>query len=167
MNMHGMAVCPAAGTAAGHVPGLLPGSMIDFAIVGLTGSDKWHFTLTDISLRHITSGGWTGPPLELQQLSYFVHVAELSSFTRASALLGVAQPALSRQVRQLEVELRQTLFTRNGSGSRPHRRPPALPGARARDPLPGRARPEGPRGNARGARRATQPSEFRPAWAAT
>jgi LysR family nitrogen assimilation transcriptional regulator len=55
--------------------------------------------------------------LDLKQLSYFVHVAELSSFTRAAARLGVAQPALSRQVRQLEVELRQTLLTRNGRGA--------------------------------------------------
>lgn len=55
--------------------------------------------------------------MDLKQLSYFVHVAELGSFTRAAARLGVAQPALSRQVRQLEVDLRQTLLTRNGRGA--------------------------------------------------
>lgn len=54
--------------------------------------------------------------MDLKQLDYFVHVAELASFTRASAVLGVAQPALSRQVRQLEVELRQPLFERTGRG---------------------------------------------------
>lgn len=54
--------------------------------------------------------------MDLKQLDYFVHVAELASFTRASAVLGVAQPALSRQVRQLEVELRQALFARTGRG---------------------------------------------------
>ena len=54
--------------------------------------------------------------MDLKQLEYFVHVAELSSFTRASAFLRVAQPALSRQIRGLEVELRQTLFERNGRG---------------------------------------------------
>lgn len=54
--------------------------------------------------------------MDLKQLAYFVHVAELGSFTRASAFLGVAQPALSRQVRTLEVELRQSLFDRNGRG---------------------------------------------------
>ncbi|MDR0779427.1 MAG: LysR family transcriptional regulator, partial [Pseudomonadales bacterium] len=35
---------------------------------------------------------------------------------RASIAIDVAQPALSRQVRQLEVELRQNLLTRNGRG---------------------------------------------------
>lgn len=54
--------------------------------------------------------------MDLKQLSYFVHVADLGSFTRASTLLDVAQPALSRQVRQLEVELRQRLLNRNGRG---------------------------------------------------
>jgi LysR family nitrogen assimilation transcriptional regulator len=54
--------------------------------------------------------------VELKQLEYFVHVAELGSFTKAAALLQVAQPALSRQVRRLEVELKQTLLHRNGRG---------------------------------------------------
>jgi LysR family nitrogen assimilation transcriptional regulator len=54
--------------------------------------------------------------MDLKQLAYFVQVADLGSFTRASTLLGVAQPALSRQVRQLEVELRQRLLNRNGRG---------------------------------------------------
>lgn len=54
--------------------------------------------------------------MDLKQLDYFVHVAELGSFTRASGFLSVAQPALSRQIRSLEVELRQTLFERNGRG---------------------------------------------------
>ncbi len=54
--------------------------------------------------------------MDLKQLDYFVQVAELGSFTRASMLLRVAQPALSRQIRALEVELRQALFERNGRG---------------------------------------------------
>ena len=54
--------------------------------------------------------------MELKQLEYFRHVAELGSFTRAAAFLSVVQPALSRQVRQLEVELGQSLFDRNGRG---------------------------------------------------
>ena len=54
--------------------------------------------------------------MDLKQLEYFRHVAELGSFTRASAFLSVVQPALSRQVRQLEIELGQNLFERNGRG---------------------------------------------------
>ena len=54
--------------------------------------------------------------MDLRQLEYFVRVAELGSFTRASNVLGIAQPALSRQVRLLEVELRQNLLLRNGRG---------------------------------------------------
>ena len=54
--------------------------------------------------------------MDLKQLEYFVHVAEMGSFTRAAAFLQVAQPALSRQVRTLEVELRQPLLDRNGRG---------------------------------------------------
>ena len=54
--------------------------------------------------------------MDLKQLEYFVHVAEFGSFTQSSRFLRVAQPALSRQVRALEVELRQTLFQRNGRG---------------------------------------------------
>jgi LysR family nitrogen assimilation transcriptional regulator len=54
--------------------------------------------------------------MDLKQLEYFRHVAELGSFTRAAAFLSVVQPALSRQVRQLETELGQNLFERNGRG---------------------------------------------------
>ncbi len=57
--------------------------------------------------------------MDLKQLAYFVRVAELGSFTRASIALGIAQPALSRQIRLLEVELRQNLLTRNGRGAQP------------------------------------------------
>ena len=57
--------------------------------------------------------------MDLKQLAYFVRVAELGSFTRASIALDIAQPALSRQVRLLEVELRQNLLTRTGRGAIP------------------------------------------------
>ena len=57
--------------------------------------------------------------MDLKQLAYFVRVAELGSFTRASIALNIAQPALSRQIRLLEVELRQNLLTRNGRGALP------------------------------------------------
>ena len=57
--------------------------------------------------------------MDLKQIEYFVRVAELGGFTRAAAALGVAQPALSRQVRLLEVELRQNLLARDGRGAVP------------------------------------------------
>jgi LysR family transcriptional regulator, nitrogen assimilation regulatory protein len=57
--------------------------------------------------------------VDLKQIEYFVRVAELGSFTRASSALNIAQPALSRQVRLLEVELRQNLLVRNGRGATP------------------------------------------------
>ena len=57
--------------------------------------------------------------MDLKQLEYFVRVAELGSFTRAAIVLDVAQPALSRQIRLLEVELRQNLLSRNGRGATP------------------------------------------------
>jgi LysR family nitrogen assimilation transcriptional regulator len=54
--------------------------------------------------------------MDLKQLEAFVHVAELGSFTRAAITLDTNQPALSRLVRHLEVELRHTLLERNGRG---------------------------------------------------
>jgi LysR family nitrogen assimilation transcriptional regulator len=57
-----------------------------------------------------------GRPVNLKQLEYFVQVAELGSFSKAAVVLDVAQPALSRQVRSLETDLRQQLFLRNGRG---------------------------------------------------
>lgn len=57
--------------------------------------------------------------MDIKQLDYFVHVADLGSFTKAASLLSIAQSALSHQVRQLEVELQQTLLYRNGRGVTP------------------------------------------------
>lgn len=50
--------------------------------------------------------------MELRHLRYFVTVAELLNFTRAGARLRVAQPALSRQIRDLEAELGAPLLER-------------------------------------------------------
>jgi LysR family nitrogen assimilation transcriptional regulator len=54
--------------------------------------------------------------MDLKQLECFVRVAELGSFTKASAMLGISQPVLSRHVRQLELELKKHLLYRNGRG---------------------------------------------------
>jgi LysR family nitrogen assimilation transcriptional regulator len=54
--------------------------------------------------------------MNLQQIETFVRVAEHRSFSKAALVMGIAQPALSRQVRALETELRETLLLRNGRG---------------------------------------------------
>jgi LysR family transcriptional regulator, nitrogen assimilation regulatory protein len=57
--------------------------------------------------------------VDIKKLEYFVHVVDLRSFTKAASLLSIAQSALSHQVRQLEMELDQTLLYRNGRGVTP------------------------------------------------
>lgn len=57
--------------------------------------------------------------MDLRQLHTFLQVAELGSLSKASDRLRIAQPALSRQIRQLEEELRVPLFTRHGRGMVP------------------------------------------------
>jgi LysR family nitrogen assimilation transcriptional regulator len=57
--------------------------------------------------------------VDIRQLRYFIRVAELGSFSRAALMLDIGQPSLSRQIRQLDVELRQHLLIRNGRGVEP------------------------------------------------
>lgn len=54
--------------------------------------------------------------VNLKQLQYFVQVARHGSVSHAATALRMGQPALSRHIRALEVELRRSLFHRNGRG---------------------------------------------------
>lgn len=54
--------------------------------------------------------------MDLKKLEYLLHVAEYGSFTKAAAVIGIAQPALGRQVQKLETECGVRLLYRHGRG---------------------------------------------------
>src|SRR6266478_4574257 len=56
------------------------------------------------------------PAMELRHLRYFLAVGEALNFTRAATQLRVAQPALSRQVQDLEDEIGVDLLRRSPRG---------------------------------------------------
>lgn len=57
--------------------------------------------------------------MHLIQLRYFLKVAELRSFTKAAEALHIAQPAVTRQIQQLEEELGVQLLLRHSKGAEP------------------------------------------------
>jgi DNA-binding transcriptional LysR family regulator len=54
--------------------------------------------------------------MDTHRLKYFLRIADEGSITRAATVLGIAQPALSRQIRLLEEDLGITLFERTRRG---------------------------------------------------
>ncbi|WP_019937493.1 LysR substrate-binding domain-containing protein [Bordetella sp. FB-8] len=57
--------------------------------------------------------------MDLRQLEYFICVIDAGSFSRAAAVLNLAQPSLSRQIALLESDLGQRLLNRTGRGVTP------------------------------------------------
>src|SRR5256885_13230975 len=60
-----------------------------------------------------------GAAVHLRYLRYFVAVGETRNLSRAAAQLHVAQPALSRQIRDLERDLGVELLERHPKGVTP------------------------------------------------
>src|SRR5882672_5095757 len=57
--------------------------------------------------------------MDARALRYFQAVVEFGSYSRASEYLRISQPAISRQVGQLEKELGKALFVRSSLGATP------------------------------------------------
>jgi hypothetical protein len=61
-----------------------------------------------------------GPlPYHARRLGYFLAVCEHCGISKAASAIGVAQPALTRQIKLLEEELDTQLFRRSGRSAEP------------------------------------------------
>jgi len=56
--------------------------------------------------------------MELNQIKYFLNLAETLNFTKAARLSGVSQPSLTRSIQRLEDELGARLLYRDGKDTR-------------------------------------------------
>jgi LysR family nitrogen assimilation transcriptional regulator len=65
------------------------------------------------------SAGIDATGIDLRRLRYFLAVCDHGGFLRAAEAIGVAQPALTRQVKLLEQEIGQQLLERDVRGARP------------------------------------------------
>jgi LysR family transcriptional regulator, nitrogen assimilation regulatory protein len=54
--------------------------------------------------------------MDLRRLELLLRVADFDSFSKAATVLGIAQPALGRQIQKLEAECGARLFYRHGRG---------------------------------------------------
>ena len=59
------------------------------------------------------------PGVDLRRLRYFLAVCDHGGFSRAAAAIGVAQPALTRQIKLLEKEIGLPLIERTTRGAQP------------------------------------------------
>lgn len=59
------------------------------------------------------------PGIDIRRLRYFLAVCDHGGLSRAAVAIGVAQPALTRQIQLLEQELGVELVTRNGRNALP------------------------------------------------
>lgn len=76
------------------------------------------------------------PGIDIRRLRYFLAVCDHGGFSRAAVAIGVAQPALTRQIQLLEQHLGVELVTRNGRNALPTEAGQALQ-TEARDHLEG------------------------------
>jgi LysR family nitrogen assimilation transcriptional regulator len=70
-------------------------------------------------IRDLDAASTRTAAIQLRHLRYFVKIVTAGSFSRAAALLYVAQPALSSQIAELEEELGMKLLHRSARGVRP------------------------------------------------
>ena len=57
-------------------------------------------------------------PMDINQITYFLHLAETLNFTKAARQSGVSQPSLTKSIRKLEEELGGLLVYRDGKDTR-------------------------------------------------
>lgn len=70
-----------------------------------------------LRLYHInTYNTKTSPPMDIRQLAIFVEAARAKNFRAAALQLGIAQPAVTQRIRQLEENLGFKLFLRVNRG---------------------------------------------------
>jgi DNA-binding transcriptional ArsR family regulator len=79
---------------------------------GTSSNEAMPGTVVVASRRHRHS-------IEIRQLRYFVAAVEAGSLRSAESRIGVSQPAMTRQIHQLEEELGVELLVRKSRGIRP------------------------------------------------